>query len=101
MLDFPLATPRMPELAVHWFAEADSRNTNKPQPETYGTVECEDYSMLKRMVLTSDCISAALLSTVAEEVESGSLVILPVRAPAIKTMAGIVYRRGCTLSPIA
>ena len=100
LLEFPLATPRMPPWAVTWFAEADE-DGSRAINGSYGTIECESYSVLKRMVLASDCISAALHSTIADELSSGALVRLPIKSPSIKTNAGIVRIASRTLSPLA
>lgn len=100
LLAYPLATPKMPQWGLDWFAEADPTR-EAMRRGTYATVECESYSVLKRMVLSSNCISAALRSTIAAELEGGELVALPIKSPRIKTNAGIVRLRGRTLSPIA
>ena len=55
--------------------------------------------MLKRMVLASNCISAALRSTISAELESGDLVALPIKSPSIRTHAGIVTLLDRTVSP--
>ena len=100
LLAFPLVTPRMPQWASDWFAEVDVDRT-KAISGSYSTVECESYSVLKRMVLASDCISAAMRPTIADELESGALVKLPIESPSIKTNAGIVRLRDRTISPLA
>lgn len=100
LLAFPLATPRMPKWAVDWFAEADAGGSHAIDG-SYTTVECESYSVLKRMVLASNCISAALHSTIADELASGALAKLPVNSPSIQTNAGIVRLRDHTISPLA
>lgn len=101
LLNYPIVTPKMPVWARQWFADAvDPKSTLNPN-RNFATVECESYSMLKRMVIASDCISAALQSTISNEVAQGNLVALPIKAPALKTKAGIVHLRGRTLSPLA
>jgi DNA-binding transcriptional LysR family regulator len=102
LLEFPLATPRMPVWAIDWFAAAKNQNelrdgTSRPMPN----IECESYSMLKRIVMSGNAISAALSDTVNEEVAEGRLVILPVDGPSLTTQAGIVRLRERSLSPIA
>jgi DNA-binding transcriptional LysR family regulator len=104
LLEFPLVTPRMPPWAVRWFAESthglDQEDASRSQ-RSFATVECENYTILKRMVLSSNCISAALRGTLANEVKQGSIVILPVDAPTLVTDAGIVQLSNRTLSPLA
>ncbi len=102
LLKYPLATPRMPVWAVDWFAAAMSEeerteSTPKPMPN----IQCESYSMLKRIVLAGDCVSAALSTTIEEELAEGRLAVLPVDAPKLMTHAGIVRLRGRSSSPLA
>lgn len=101
LLQYPIVSPRMPEWARRWFAEAVDPEQEFDPDRKYGTVECENYTMLKRMVLAADCISAALQSTIAGELADGTLAVLPVKAPKLTTQAGIVHRRDRTLSPLA
>ena len=102
LLDYPLATPRMPIWAVRWFAAAKNEHEQlsglqRPMPN----IQCESYSMLKRIVMAGNSVSAALSDTVNEEVTEGRLVILPVDGPTLTTQAGIVSLRERSLSPIA
>jgi DNA-binding transcriptional LysR family regulator len=101
LLQYPIVTPRMPEWARRWFAEAAHPDQEFDPDQKYGTVECENYTMLKRMVLAADCISAALQSTIADGLADGTLTVLPVKAPKLTTHAGIVHLRDRTLSPLA
>lgn len=101
LLQYPIVSPRMPEWARRWFAEAAAPDQEFDPDRQYGTVECENYTMLKRMVLAADCISAALKSTIAAELADGTLKLLPVKAPKLTTQAGIVHIRDRTLSPLA
>lgn len=101
LLNYPIVSPRMPEWARRWFAEAVHPGEKFDPTRRYATVECENYAMLKRMVAAGDCISAALASTIACEVEAGIFATLPIKAAPLKTSAGIVHRRGRTLSPLA
>lgn len=102
LLKYPLATPRMPGWANDWFAVETARGEKSSPPDPFANlIECENYAMLKRMVLSSDCVSAALTSTIAPEVAAGTIVPLKVKAPPLTTQAGIVTLRGRTLSPLA
>ncbi len=101
LLAYPIVTPKMPIWARQWLAEAVDPQAPLDEERTFATVECESYSMLKRMVMASDCISAALQSTIRREVAEGSLVVLPIKTTGLKTKAGIVHLRGRTLSPLA
>jgi DNA-binding transcriptional LysR family regulator len=100
LLAHPLATPKMPEWARRWFAEAADPDAPFDHDRTFSAVECESYAMLKRVVLASDCISAALASTISGELQAGNLVTLPIKAPTLHTKAGVVRLRGRSLSPL-
>jgi DNA-binding transcriptional LysR family regulator len=101
MMQYPLVTPRMPDWARRWLAEVAAPKQEFDPDQRFSAVECENYTMLKRMVLAGDCISAALRSTIADEIARDELVVLPVKAPKLRTNAGIVYLRDRSLSPLA
>jgi DNA-binding transcriptional LysR family regulator len=90
LVRYPIATPKMPPWAIDWFASAFQENGADGLPRPFPAVECESYAMLKRIVLSTDCVSAALRQTLAAELEDGTLVALPVQASPIETHAGIV-----------
>jgi hypothetical protein len=56
LLAYPLVTPRMPTWARQWFKQSLDVNSPPDPDQSFGTnrsfntVECENYSMLKRMV---------------------------------------------------
>lgn len=99
LLKYPLATPRMPPWAIAWFREVIDEKERDDSQVTLPTIRCENYSMLKRMVLDSNCISVALLETIRPELNEGRLVTLPIDATTLKTRAGIVELRERTRSP--
>ena len=101
LLRYPIAAPRMPEWGRRWFAESISERERMDRDPEFASIECENYGMLKRMVLASDCVSAALRSTIEPELRSGELVVLPIEAPLLQTQAGIVHLRHRSLSPLA
>jgi len=99
LMQYPLATPRMPPWAVKWFTEgvAEDETGHIALP----TIRCESYSALKRIVLGSQCVSVALARTIQPELENGSLTTLSVDAPKLQTNAGIVQMCKRTPSPLA
>ena len=101
ILDYPIATPTMPPWATRWFLDAVGPDERTQARQSFATVECENYAMLKRIVLASDSISAALPSTIGDELRAGAVVALPLDAPVLRTTAGIVQRRNRTPSPLA
>lgn len=100
LVRFPLATPRMPPWAQEWLAEALSSEDHKSS-RSYPTIQCENYSMLKRVVLASNCISVALAVTIRPELAAKQLTALAVDAPTLTTHAGIVQLSHRTVSPLA
>jgi DNA-binding transcriptional LysR family regulator len=101
MIRYPLATPKMPAWARRWFAEAKCDVSGEANSDSVATIECENYSMLKRIVLSSNCISAALQSTIESELDANTIAVLRVRAPKMKTTAGVVQLRDRAPSPLA
>lgn len=98
LVRFPVVTPRLPPWAQQWF---DQVAPDGDPPRRFPTVECENYAMLKRCVLSGDAVSAALRNSLSKEVDEGRLVILPIHVPELATDAGIVRRRDRTLAPLA
>ncbi len=101
MVQYPLATPKMPDWARRWFAEVKDDESDEAHADSVATIECENYSMLKQIVLSSNCISAALPSTIEPELNDKTICMLRLKAPQLKTTAGIVQLRDRTLSPLA
>lgn len=101
LLQYPLATPRMPPWAIEWFHAVLSEEERSKGSVPLPTIRCESYSTLKRIVLDSNCVSVALSATIQPEVEYGLLSELAVDAVTLKTHAGIVQPRGRTPSPLA
>ncbi|CAN0374459.1 unnamed protein product, partial [Ectocarpus sp. 4 AP-2014] len=102
LLRYPLATPKMPDWASSWFegaAEEASREIGVKK--NYPAIECESYSMLKQLVLASDCVSATLRGTINLQLKEGTVAILSVDAPGLKTEAGVIRPRGRSISPLA
>ncbi len=102
LLRFPIVTPRMPIWAVQWFAAAISDlESCHARKKMIPNIQCESYSILKRIVLSGDAVCAALTATIKEEVTNERLAILPVDAPLLTTHAGIVKLRDRSSSPLA
>jgi DNA-binding transcriptional LysR family regulator len=98
LLSYPIATPKMPAWAVEWFAAALGDQGLAGLPRPFPAVECESYSLLKRLVMNSDCVSAALERTLSQELADRSICILPVDAPELTTRAGIICKPQRSLS---
>lgn len=102
LLRYPLATPKMPDWASSWFENAAEQSCSEHGiKKEYPAIECESYSMLKQLVLASDCISAALRGTINPQLQEGTVAILSVDAPGLRTEAGVIRPRGRTVSPLA
>jgi DNA-binding transcriptional LysR family regulator len=101
LLCYPLATPKMPPWAVEWLQAGLADSQHACDRRHWPAIECESYATLKRVVLASQCVSAALESTLEKEVRDGTIAILDIDAPELMTHAGIVRRQDRTLSPAA
>jgi DNA-binding transcriptional LysR family regulator len=97
---FPVVTPRLPPWAAEWFAAAEAAG-DKGHVRSLPTLQCENYSLLKRIVLSSDSVCTALEATIRQELKQQELVSLPVIAPKLKTHAGIVRLHHRSDSPLA
>lgn len=101
MLKYPIATPKMPPWATEWFAADLGEQGAAGLPRPFPAIECESYSMLKRLVAASNCISAALERTLTKELADGVLAVLPVDAPELTTRSGIIHLPTRELSALA
>jgi DNA-binding transcriptional LysR family regulator len=65
-------------------------------------LECDDVLMLKRAVLESDTVLAAIYAAVSEEIQRGQIVPVHMAdAPTMSSKVGIVSLRGRSHSPVA
>jgi len=101
LMQYPLATPRMPPWAVNWFQAVLAEGDETTKCVALPSIRCESYSTLKRIVLESECVSVALTATIQPELEQGLLTALSVEAPKLETNAGIVQMHHRTPSPLA
>lgn len=102
MIRFPIASPRMPPWAIQWFEAINKQGMDEAKIFTaLPTIRCESYSIVKRMVMESDCISAALKSTIQSETQNQRLAVISVDAPPLFTNAGILHLRERSLTPVA
>lgn len=101
LLQYAIATPKLPLWAVEWFAAAFGDQGVSALPSLFPVIECESYAMLKKIVLSSDSISAALQASLEQEITDGSLCVLEVEAPVLTTQAGMVRLAERSLSKLA
>ncbi len=101
LLQFSIATPKMPAWATEWFAAAIGDEGVAGLPRPFPAIECESYTLLKQIVLNSNCISAALRQTLSREIADGTIHALPVDAPELTTQSGIIRLRDQSLSTLA
>ncbi len=94
-LEWPLVTPSRipprvldPMLAAHRTA---SRRTPSPRP--FPAIECNALAPVKRIVASSDAITATMLSCIRNELEAGQFVLLT-REPWMHLHYGIVSLKG-------
>lgn len=102
ILQFPFAGTRLPaRVAQSFYAMAKVGAIDPDTGDYLPPVMTDTVQMAKRVVLTSDAISAAPPALIAREIADGQLEILQWRAPWMCTRYGIVYRRDRLLSPAA
>lgn len=95
IFDWPFATPSRipprvlePLLAAHREASA-----KKAMPHPFPAIECNGLEPLKRMVVSSDLVTATILPCIAEELEQGTLQLLATE-PWMHLQYGIISLRG-------
>lgn len=95
ILEWPFATPSRipprvldPLLAAHRKGQARHASP-RPMP----AIECNGLEPVKRIVATSDVVTATILPCIADELESGKLVLLGT-APWLSLQYGVVSLRG-------
>ena len=100
LLRFPVVSGTLPARVQKWFARANSQAEDGAKQSPL-TVACDSYPVIKKIVQSSHGVSAAVPSVIAEEVRQGILALLPVDAPQIQSLAGVVSLRRRTLAPAA
>lgn len=94
---YPLVATGLPGWAVQWLRE----NHPDQKGEELLTVRCNHYPLLKSILLESNAVSGIPEGVVRAELEAGSLVKLPLDAPALVNRPGIIHLRNRQLSPAA
>lgn len=101
-LAWPFATPsRVPPRVLEPMLLAHRVAAGKlPVPRPFPAIECNGLAAVKRIVATSDVVSASILSCIATELESGKFVLLGTE-PWMHLHYGIVSLRGRPWTQIA
>lgn len=90
VLSWPFVTPgRIPPRLLDPLLSALRGTKGRPFP----SIECSGLSTLKRILVSSDAVSASILSCISGELENGSLVLLGT-APWMHLHYGIVSLKG-------
>ncbi|GAB3275440.1 LysR family transcriptional regulator [Parahaliea aestuarii] len=103
LLQYPLATPRLPERYQKWLYDHAPQGMN---PESYVEqvcrLTCESFPLLKTLVHATDLITSGHHGMFAAEFASGELIELTFEGFSdIKIDAGVVYLKDTTLPPVA
>ena len=102
LLQFPLILPTLPERAVTLFRQLFKKTGDDLQSiEQITSIQCNDMSVMKDTVASSNAIGMTIYGAVGEELKRKQFVALPLRIPKLKTNYGILKKQGLSLSPAA
>jgi DNA-binding transcriptional LysR family regulator len=102
LLQFPLILPMLPERVATLFRQLFKKTGDDLQSiEHITSIQCNDMSVMKDTVASSNVIGMAIYGTVSEELKRKQFVALPFQIPALKTNYGILKKQGLSLSPAA
>ncbi|MEN8204867.1 MAG: LysR family transcriptional regulator [Pseudomonadota bacterium] len=102
LLQFPLILPTLPERLVNLFRQLFEIARDDLQTiEQMTAVQCNDISVIKDTVSSSNAIGIATHGTLREELKRKLFMALPFRIPALKSNYGISKKQGLPLSPAA
>jgi len=102
LLQFPLILPMLPERVVTLFRQLFKKTGDDLQSiEQITSIQCNDMSVMKDTVASSNAIGMTIYGAVSEELKRKQFVALPVRIPELKTNYGILKKQGLSLSPAA
>lgn len=95
---FPFVSPaRIPPRLLEPMLAAKRTADPAAAARAFPSVECNSFSAVKSIVAESDAITAATLSSIATELESGSLAVLG-SEPWLKVNYGLVRLKGLPMS---
>ena len=92
----------LPERVVTLFRQLFKKTGDDLQSiEQITSIQCNDMSVMKDTVASSNAIGMTIYGAVSEELKRKQFVALPVRIPELKTNYGILKKQGLSLSPAA
>ncbi|MGB5622563.1 MAG: LysR family transcriptional regulator [Gammaproteobacteria bacterium] len=103
LLAYPWATSRVPARISAFFGEGENRagRIDPASGDFVPTVEIENASASRSVVLNSSAIAGALLIQLERDLEDGRLALIPYRADWLRLNHGIIYLKGRMLPPAA
>ena len=99
LLQFPLILPTLPERVVTLFRQLFKKSGDELQSiKQITSIQCNDMSVMKDTVASSNVIGLAIYGTVGKELKRKQFAALPFRIPGLKTNYGILKKQGLSLS---
>lgn len=94
---FPVVATVLPQWAIQWLNENHPSRAGKE----IVAVSCNHYSLLKSILSRTDAVSGVPEGVVRAELDAGTLVQIPLDAPPLVNLAGIIHLRDRSLSTAA
>jgi DNA-binding transcriptional LysR family regulator len=103
MLDYPLVGPSFPSRTLAVLPKTPRRFgvIDEIEKRFHPRILVQTFHTVKRVVLASPAIGAAIPSQIEPELKEGLFTALPVEASWLRANYGFITRRGRTLSPVA
>jgi DNA-binding transcriptional LysR family regulator len=100
-LTYPLVMTRLPRRALDSIAATCGFANHPEWLKKLPVIKCDYVKIGKEIVAASNAVAFIMLPMIAEELQTGELVLLPVDFPELKTHYGVVQLRDRTPSPAA
>ena len=102
LLQFPFILPTLPVWVLALFRQFFKKTVDElVSIEQITSIKCNEMSVMKDTVASSNAIGMATYGTVSVELQKKQFVALPFLIPGLNTNYGILKKQGHTLSPAA
>jgi DNA-binding transcriptional LysR family regulator len=102
ILVFPLVSPRLPQrMAVHLGKAATHARVERETGDLTPSLMVDSFAVARNVVLAGDAVGLAPLATLAQELRTRQVALLPFAAPWLQLSYGLFYPRKRPLSRVA
>jgi DNA-binding transcriptional LysR family regulator len=102
LADYPFVLPTLPQPLLNLFSRLfQTAGDETSVLDRLSIIQSNDVALIRNTVANSHAIGVATYGMLAEELNSKRFAALPFKIPEIKTVYGVVTRKGLSLAPAA